>query len=72
MTYRLDPKRAARAPWERLLNNGHHFALCRRKADGTPGAVTMSARYAYTLKPFANWQPDLILIDVQQYIASLS
>lgn len=72
MTYRLDPRRKAALRWETLLNKGHRFALCQRNDDGSTGTIKMSARHESALRPFANWQPGLILVRVESELENIT
>lgn len=67
MSYRVDPRRRARAPFEHCLTKGHLFALVR----SSTGKIERSARRAETLKVFYAFRSDLVLVDVRQRLAEL-
>lgn len=67
MSYKADPIRKARAPFEKLLIKGHLFAVIQRNT----GKVIESSRRADVLKPFYMWRSDCELVDLKKRLAEM-
>lgn len=71
MAYKLDPVYVARKRWNKVLDQGHHFALCLANDDGTAGLITASARYRWEIERLGRFRPWLLVVDVDAALADL-
>lgn len=72
MGYRVDPRIKARVRWNKVLDNGHHYALCMVGSDGAVGVILASARHRWEIERLGRFRPWLLVVNVDEMLANLS